>query len=585
MSVDIPVFVSRISFARLKDTPRMSFKDLRLSEPILRAIEREGHTTPTPIQAKAIPRILDGHDLMGSAPTGTGKTAAFALPILHRIGESKSPPERSNPKHRPRGCSPRALVVCPTRELATQIFDRFAVYGRYLKLRNAVVFGGVNLPRQARSLSGRIEVMVATPGRLLDMINRGHISLGSVQALVLDEADRMLDMGFIHDIRTIVEMTPQTRQTLLFSATMPKEIRKLSDTILENPVYVDAPQVKTDSAAISQSIYLVEKSNKPQLLERLLSRGDMERTLVFTRTRHGANKVVKRLQHAGIHANAIHGDKTQAARNRALDAFKRNRVPVLVATDVASRGIDVDNISHVVNVDLPDSPETYVHRIGRTGRAGATGCAITFCDREELSGLKAIERHIEMTIERMNDAQDLTLDERDLKKSGGRSKRGGGNSRPPRKSLNRRTPRRSEDNRENSRDGRPEREGRTRSSSQRGSDRQRDDRSGYTDRNSGDTSERRQRRSSSNHGDQNYDREQPKTNEGYDASSETYSSPRKRSDGKAKSKKKSAVKKKQRPGRKERAADKKVESKNEKPKKPKDKKDKKPKKPKKPKKS
>ena len=559
----------------------MSFKDLRLSEPVLRAIDREGHTTPTPIQAKAIPHILKGHDLMGSAPTGTGKTAAFALPILHQLGETKGPPERRNPKHRPRGCSPRALVVCPTRELATQIFDRFAVYGRYLKLRNAVVFGGVNLPRQVRSLSGRVEVIVAAPGRLLDMINRGHISLGGVQALVLDEADRMLDMGFIHDIRTIVEMTPQTRQTLLFSATMPKEIKKLADTILENPVFVDAPQVETDSASIAQSVYLVEKSNKPQLLERLLSRGDMERTLVFTRTRHGANKVVKRLQHAGIQANAIHGDKTQAARNRALDAFKRNQIPVLVATDVASRGIDVDNISHVINVDLPDSPETYVHRIGRTGRAGATGCAITFCDRDELSGLKAIERHIEMTIERMNDVQDLTLNEQDLKKSGGRSSSNRGKSRGSRSSLNPRTSRRSDDTQGGRRNARPEREGRSRSSSERSSN-QRDERPRRRDSEQYEKPEKRQRRSRSTPKDQNFNRDQSDAKEGYDSSSDTYSAPRKNNDDKPKkNKKKKSGKKKQRPGRKERAADKKLGLKGEKPKKPKSKKPKKNKKPKK----
>ena len=558
----------------------MNFKDLRLSEPVLRAIDREGHTTPTPIQAKAIPHILQGQDLLGSAPTGTGKTAAFALPILHQLGETKGPPERRNPKHRPRGCSPRALVVCPTRELATQIFDRFAVYGRYLKLRNAVVFGGVNLPRQARSLRGRVEVIVATPGRLLDMINRGHISLGNVHTLVLDEADRMLDMGFIHDIRTIVDMTPKKRQTLLFSATMPKEIRKLADSILEHPVFVDTPQIETDSASIAQSVYLVEKSNKPQLLERLLSRGDMERTLVFTRTRHGANKVVKRLQHAGIQATAIHGDKTQAARNRALDAFKRNHIPVLVATDVASRGIDVDNISHVINVDLPDSPETYVHRIGRTGRAGATGCAITFCDRDEFSGLKAIERHIEMSIERMNDIQDLVLHERDLKKSGGRAPSRKSTSRNSRSSFSRRNLQKPDKSKDRRRSARPERASTPRSSPERNGS-QRDDRKRSTNGEVFEKSKKQKRKARSSKNNQNFNHDQSNVAEGYDPTSDTYSAPRKKSGDKPKKNKKKSGKRKQRPGRKERAADRKLGLKKEKPKKSKDKKAKKPKKPKK----
>jgi ATP-dependent RNA helicase RhlE len=369
----------------------MQFAQLRLAEPILRAVASENYVTATPVQAAAIPPALEGRDVLACAQTGTGKTAAFALPILHRLTEVP----------RPHGAKPRArcLVLCPTRELATQIHDGFRAYGKFLPgLRVTVIFGGVNQNPQVHDLRRGVDIIVATPGRLLDLMNQGHVDLGGVETFVLDEADRMLDMGFINDIRKIAAKVPARRQTLLFSATMPGEIRKLADSLLRNPASIQIAPVAATTDLIDQGVYHVEKKNKPALLAHLVNELPMFRTIVFTRTKHGADRVVRHLHARGIRAEAIHGNKTQNARQRALDNFKKSKTPVLVATDIASRGIDVDDVSHVVNYDISHEPETYVHRIGRTGRAGAKGHAISFCDREELSNLKAIERLIRRSI-------------------------------------------------------------------------------------------------------------------------------------------------------------------------------------------
>ncbi len=387
----------------------MSFKELRLAEPIVRAVAAEGYTTPTPIQTKAIPEVLAGKDVLGCAQTGTGKTGAFAMPILHRLATSPATPGKRDRK-RPRAGRPRALVLCPTRELATQIFESFRTYGRNLPLRHAVVFGGVSQARQVRDLRAGIDVLVATPGRLLDLIGQGLIDLGAVEVLVLDEADRMLDMGFIQDIRRIVDRLPARRQGLLFSATMPVEIRRLANTILNQPVFVQVAPAASTADAITESVYLVARKDKATLLARLLRREAVERTLVFTRTKYGADKLVKTLRRSGIAAEAIHGNKNQNARTRALHDFKSGRTPVLVATDIASRGIDIDEITHVVNFDMPNIAETYIHRIGRTARAGASGIALSFCDHEELDHLRAIERLIGRRLDVNENESDLVFD-------------------------------------------------------------------------------------------------------------------------------------------------------------------------------
>ena len=387
----------------------MSFNELRLAEPIVRAIATEGYTTPTPIQIKAIPEVLAGKDVLGCAQTGTGKTGAFAMPILHRLAKSKPATARPHTRNRkgPFAGRPRALVLCPTRELATQIFESFRAYGRNLPLRHVVVFGGVNQARQVRELRAGTDVLVATPGRLLDLMGQGLIDLSVVEVLVLDEADRMLDMGFIHDIRRVVDKMPARRQTLLFSATLPGEIRRLAGSLLHEPVFVQVASETSTADGITQSVYLVARQDKPTLLARLLRRDAVDRTLVFTRTKHGADKLVKTLRRSGIAAEAIHGNKTQNARTRALHEFKTGRTPVLVATDIASRGIDVEEITHVVNFDMPHVAETYIHRIGRTARAGASGIAVSFCDREELEHLRAIERLIGKSL-------DVDVNESDL---------------------------------------------------------------------------------------------------------------------------------------------------------------------------
>jgi len=387
----------------------MRFDELRLAEPIVRAVAAQGYSTPTPIQEKAIPPILEGKDLLGCAQTGTGKTGAFAMPILDRLSR---PPQGSGGagRSRARGRAPRALVLCPTRELASQISESFRAYGEGLHLRDTVVFGGVSQAKQVGRLRNGTDILVATPGRLLDLMNQGLVDLRSVEILVLDEADRMLDMGFIRDIRRVVGALPDRRQTLLFSATMPAEIRGLADSLLQAPVFVKSAPVATPAEAIQQSVYLASKANKAALLERLLTNSQMTRTLVFTRTKHGADKLVKYLSGAHIDAAAIHGNKTQGARTRALAGFKSGHTRVLVATDIASRGIDVDRITHVVNFDVPNEAETYVHRIGRTARAGESGIAISFCDQQELGDLRAIERLMGMQIEIRTDEPELTYE-------------------------------------------------------------------------------------------------------------------------------------------------------------------------------
>src|SRR4051794_4611366 len=361
-----------------------SFNDLRLSEPILRAVTGEGYMVPSPIQAQAIPHVLAGRDLLGVAQTGTGKTAAFALPILDRLTA-----KQSTNGH---GRRVRCLVLSPTRELASQIGDSFRAYGRNTAVRHSVVFGGVGQGAQVQALRHGVDVLVATPGRLLDLMNQGFVDLRGIEVFVLDEADRMLDMGFINDIRKVVAKLPRERQTLMFSATMPPDIRDLANTILRNPVSVQVTPVAKTADRIEQSVYFVEKKNKPRLLAHLLNNTAISRCLVFTRTKHGADRVAKHLQKAGIPADAIHGNKSQNQRERALANFKSGKTAVLIASDIASRGIDIDDISHVVNYDLSNEPEVYVHRIGRTARAGASGVAISFCDNDERPYLTAIEK-------------------------------------------------------------------------------------------------------------------------------------------------------------------------------------------------
>jgi ATP-dependent RNA helicase RhlE len=360
-----------------------TFEGLGLASPILKALTTEGYTTPTPIQMQAIPHVMQGRDVQGIAQTGTGKTAAFALPILHRLLADKRPAK-------PRSC--RVLVLSPTRELASQIVESFRSYGRNAGLRTALIFGGVPKGRQAKAMAGGVDVLVATPGRLLDHMHDRAVELGSVEVLVLDEADHMLDLGFIVPIRKIVSTIPSARQTLFFSATMPKEISALAGAMLKDPVHVAVTPVATTAERVEQRVIFVETARKRQVLADILKRGDMGRTLVFTRTKHGADRVTQHLEAIGVPAAAIHGNKSQPQRERALAQFKEGRVKVLVATDIAARGIDVDGVTHVVNFDLPNVPEAYVHRIGRTARAGHTGIAISFCDSSERAFLRGIEK-------------------------------------------------------------------------------------------------------------------------------------------------------------------------------------------------
>ena len=373
----------------------MTFDNLEIIDPILKAIGEKGYTHPTPIQEKSIPILLRKRDLLGCAQTGTGKTAAFAIPILQHIYNDATP-EKGRRKI-------KALVVTPTRELAIQIKDSFSEYGKYTGILNTVIFGGVKQGAQTQALNRGVDVLVATPGRLLDLIQQGYISLRDIKYFVLDEADQMLDMGFIHDIRRIIDLLPKRRQSLFFSATMPASIVSLAGKILGNPDRVTVKPEQTTAEKVGQSLYYVSKKAKPKLLIFLLKTEETDSTLVFSRTKHGADKVVKGLQKAGIPAEAIHGNKSQNARQLALSNFKNGSTKVLVATDIAARGIDVSELSLVVNYDLPNIPETYVHRIGRTGRASASGNAISFCDTEEKPYLKDIQKLIRQDIDVVKD--------------------------------------------------------------------------------------------------------------------------------------------------------------------------------------
>ncbi len=363
----------------------MKFSDLNLLEPIQRAVAESGYSEPTPIQKAAIPHLLEGRDLLGCAQTGTGKTAAFALPILNRLVKYNRRLEQRQT---------RVLVLTPTRELAIQIYDSFKTYGKHLKLRHAVIYGGVGQGTQVKTLAGGVDVLVATPGRLLDLINQKYLSLRTLDVFVLDEADRMLDMGFIHDIRKVIAMLPANRHNLFFSATMPPDIKKLADSMLTNPVQVEVTPVSSTAEMIDQSVMYVDRSKKKDLLRHVLKDKALKRVIVFTRTKRGANQVSEVLEKNGVPSAAIHGNKSQGARQRALEDFRSGRIRVLVATDIAARGIDIDNITHVINFEIPNVSESYVHRIGRTARAGTDGVAISFSDAEERAFIKDIEKLI-----------------------------------------------------------------------------------------------------------------------------------------------------------------------------------------------
>ncbi|MCC9600277.1 DEAD/DEAH box helicase [Stieleria sp. JC731] len=362
-----------------------SFETLKLFSPLEKALRELNYTTPTPIQSKAIPPAIEGLDILGCASTGTGKTAAFAIPILDYLGCEK-------PKTRP--YHPTVLILAPTRELVIQIADSFADYGKHMRFRQTLVYGGIKQNAQVRSLSKGTDVLIATPGRLIDLMDQGKVNFADIQIFVLDEADRMLDMGFLPALRKIVAKLPEDRQSMFFSATLSPKIRELAATFLFNPVSVTVPSKALTADGVKQSLRFVETSGKVKALHSFLSNDQVDRTIVFTRTKHGANNLVKKLAREGIEALAIHGNKSQSARQRALEAFRKNRVTTLIATDVAARGIDIDGVSHVVNFDMPVEPESYVHRVGRTGRAGAEGVAVSFCTSGEMQELKAIENLI-----------------------------------------------------------------------------------------------------------------------------------------------------------------------------------------------
>ncbi|WP_068866664.1 DEAD/DEAH box helicase [Prosthecochloris sp. CIB 2401] len=403
----------------------MPFRSLHIMDPILQSLHEEGYSRPTPIQEQAIPVILKGRDLLGCAQTGTGKTAAFAIPVLQLLAADRVAAK----KPRIRG-----LVVTPTRELAIQIGESFEAYGRYTGLRTTVIFGGVNQNPQIKALNKGTDILVATPGRLLDLCGQGHISLREIELFVLDEADRMLDMGFIHDIRKLLKLLPEKKQSLFFSATMPPEIVTLAGSILHNPSKVTVTPVSSTVDTIRQQVYFVDRDNKRQLLLHLLHDNDLETVLVFTRTKHGADKVVRFLNKHDITAAAIHGNKGQGARQKALTAFKERSMRVLVATDIAARGIDVDELEYVINFDMSNIPETYVHRIGRTGRAGSRGTAISFCDAEEKAYLKDIEKLIAKSIPRVTGhpypltESAVAVTTSGLERPGGSGRRQGGTS-------------------------------------------------------------------------------------------------------------------------------------------------------------
>ncbi|MGZ8257404.1 MAG: DEAD/DEAH box helicase [Gallionella sp.] len=372
----------------------ITFASLNLAEPIQRAITEAGYTSPTPVQAQAIPLVLAGGDLLAGAQTGTGKTAGFTLPLLHRLSQT-------TPAN-PRVGKPRCLILTPTRELAAQVEESVQTYGKYLPLKSMVMFGGVNINPQMKALRANVDILVATPGRLLDHLSQKTLDLSGIEIFVLDEADRMLDMGFIRDIRKILAVLPKTRQNLLFSATFSDEIKTLADGLLNNPSYVEVARRNTTSELVSQSVHLIPQKLKSYLLAHLIKTNDWKQVLVFTRTKHGANRLAEKLSNDGIPAAAIHGNKSQSARTKALAEFKAGTLPVLVATDIAARGLDIDLLPHVVNFELPNVPEDYVHRIGRTGRAGSNGAAISLVDNEEALHLKNIERLIKMQIPRVS---------------------------------------------------------------------------------------------------------------------------------------------------------------------------------------
>jgi len=412
------------------------FTGLNLAQPILRAIIAEGYHTPTPIQEKTIPTLLQGRDLLGIAQTGTGKTAAFALPLLDKLAKSAS---KSLSKQ------PRALILAPTRELAGQINESLRTYGRDVPLRSAVVFGGVSIRPQIQALLRGVHILVATPGRLMDLMNQGHVNLKMVEVFILDEADRMLDMGFIRDVRKIAATLPDRRQTVFFSATMPQSVQGLADGLLQDPVRVEVAPAATTAERVEQQVLFVAKEKKRALLSELMNNQAIERVLIFTRTKHGADRVSKHLHSCGIQSDAIHGNKSQNARERALKGFRSGQIRALVATDIAARGIDVDGVTHVINFELPNEPESYVHRIGRTARAGSTGIAISFCDHEERAYLRDIEKTIRQRVPVMEDhsfhAADIAADTGPVKPLGQGKARSGQqrrrNSRPHRKTTSR----------------------------------------------------------------------------------------------------------------------------------------------------
>jgi ATP-dependent RNA helicase RhlE len=411
----------------------MSFENLNLIEPILRALKAEGYTTPTPIQEQAIPYILQHRDLLGCAQTGTGKTAAFAIPILQLLFQDKL-------KHKEQK-SIKALILTPTRELAIQISESFTDYGKHTGLKNLFIFGGVSKNPQVDALRRGVDILIATPGRLLDLMNQRYVHLDQIKMLILDEADRMLDMGFVNDVKKVIAKVPANRQTLFFSATMPNEIQSLADSILQKPAKVEVAPVSSTADTIQQSLFYVSKGDKRLLLNHILKDKDIKTALVFTRTKHGADKVVKDLIRAGITAEAIHGNKSQNARQRALTNFKNRTTRVLIATDIAARGIDIDELTHVINYEIPNIPETYVHRIGRTGRAGASGIALTFCDgEEEIDFHKLIAKEIPVELGHPYPLSYEAMTEKMMSKAknapkksgggGGGSRHGGGTKRP-----------------------------------------------------------------------------------------------------------------------------------------------------------
>ncbi|WP_034923340.1 DEAD/DEAH box helicase [Gillisia sp. CAL575] len=368
----------------------MTFNDLQLTEPLYKAVQKVGYTTPTPIQSQSIPAILKGRDILGCAQTGTGKTAAFSIPTIQLLNSKL---------HNGGGKTTiKSLILTPTRELAIQIGESLSEYGQFSDLKHLVIFGGVNQNSQTRALRNGVDILVATPGRLLDLMDQGFISLSNIEIFTLDEADRMLDMGFVHDVKKVIKKIPAKRQTLFFSATMPNSIIDLANSILNDPLKVSVTPVSSTAERIGQEVYFIDKTNKKNLLIDLLQGSEADRVLVFTRTKHGANKVVKDLIKVGIKAEAIHGNKTQNARQKALKNFKDKSTRVLVATDIAARGIDIDDLALVINYEIPNIAETYVHRIGRTGRAGASGKAISFCDFEEKAYLKDIQKLIDQKI-------------------------------------------------------------------------------------------------------------------------------------------------------------------------------------------